>query len=104
MMESLSKVTAAREFDLAWPALACAVGCPDDESRLRLRGLYLESGPAVELWVYGEPQRPPTAVIGIRLGDPVEITHVAVQEGGRRQGLGRRLFAHMQARHPDATR
>lgn len=102
-MERLLKVTAAREFDLGWPVLACAVGRPDDESRSRLRRLYLESGPAAELWVYGEPQRPPSAVIGIRLGDPAEITHIAVREGSRRQGLGRRLFAHMQAGHPDAT-
>ena len=81
--------------------LAYAVGDGSDQKLSHiLQRMY--SDPATKLYVWIEDDREAAGLIGWRVqGGALEILHIAVDEGKRHQGIGRRLIdAAVALEHP----
>lgn len=72
--------------------LAYAVGDDSDQKLSHiLQSIYSDA--AAKLYVWVEDDREAVGLIGWRFrGDSLEILHIAVDEGKRHQGIGRRLI------------
>jgi ribosomal protein S18 acetylase RimI-like enzyme len=97
----LRRVTTGAHFDTVWPLLALAIGVADEARRARWQDLYLRD-PAYRLWVLEDGGRP-VGVVGVRFGDPAEITHVAVGPAERGRGYGAELIASLWLLCPGVT-
>lgn len=84
----LSEVAARRITQL----LAYAVGDGSDQKLNHIvQSMYSDA--AAKLYVWIEDDREAVGLIGWRVtGDSLEILHVAVDEGKRHQGIGRRMM------------
>ncbi len=89
-MLPLQQVETKDDFEMVWPLLVHAMGAADGAHKVRWRESYLKH-PAYQLWVLKDGGRA-RGVIGVRLADPAEITHIAVAPDDRSRGYGTLLF------------
>lgn len=94
------QVESAERFDRLWPILIAAVGKPEADRHDQLREQYLAH--SHQLWELRDTTRA-VGVIGVRVGDPAEITHIAVDPEYRGRGYGARLVARLCKKHPGIT-
>jgi ribosomal protein S18 acetylase RimI-like enzyme len=97
----LRAVTTGPHFDKVWPLLAMAMGAGDDARRSQWQNLYLRDANH-RLWVLEDGGRS-VGLVGVRLGDPAEITHVAVGPAERGRGYGAELIASLRLLCPGVT-
>jgi ribosomal protein S18 acetylase RimI-like enzyme len=95
------RISRAADFNAVWPVLVRAVGVPGEAARRHLETQYLLTD-GFELWGLREGGQW-VGVIGARIAQPGEITHIAVDAAWARRGLGRTLWCELLTRHPDVT-
>lgn len=89
------------DFDAVWPLLTQAMGRASGQSYRQWRDRYCHA--PYELWAL-DMNDGVIGVVGVRLGDPAEITHIAVTPDVRGQGRGRELFHRLEALHGEVRR